>query len=114
MEMLRDYSTLIDDIKNSMSKLDKYKTKEENEFWLKEIEKDGKEMLEALFFSLITNGDYFFGNFAIQMDRKIDCLFHAPAGVAYDGYRFILKVNPLMFVGLNWDIKEQTAVLIHE
>jgi predicted metal-dependent peptidase len=79
---------------------------------LKQIEKDFETLIELLLFSLISDRDNFFAFVIIQMERKIDITFSAPAAVCFKKTYFQLILNP--FIMLNFNISEMKAVLIHE
>lgn len=109
---LRSYDELNNEIMDNVIKLDRTKSKSENAQYLNMIKKDGNELLEVLIFKLIMVGDFFFGNFAIQLERKIDPLLPAPAAVSFRNNRYYILINPLMFC--KFTIKEQMAILVHE
>ena len=90
---------------------------------LKIIAEQSKTLNELLIFSLIKERDNFFGNIAIQLNRRINFKLKAPAAVSFKGVYFDLEINPLMLFGpladkdgnvKTFTLEEIKAIYIHE
>ncbi len=71
-----------------------------------------KRMNELIIFSLIKENDNFFGNIIIQLNRRIEFNYPAPAAVAYKNMYFDLIVNPLLC--FQYDLDAIKAIYVHE
>ena len=74
--------------------------------------------LSELISFMLLKKESFYGNVLIQLNKKIDCTFSAPAGVNMQYNGFTLKLNPIKLVTLAEDIskniKHMIAIYIHE
>ena len=79
---------------------------------LKMIERKSEELNELLIFSLITERDSFFGNVAIQLNRRVDYHLKAPAAVVFKGTYFDLCINPILL--WHYTLDQIKSIYIHE
>lgn len=80
---------------------------------LAKLDEDFMELIELLMFSLITDKDNFFGNIAIQMNRKIDYSLGAAGAVSFRGTYFDLIFNPFLLLSKK-NLNEIKATVTHE
>lgn len=79
---------------------------------LKQFDKDFMELMELLMFSLLRDKDNYFGNFLVQLNRRVDYRLPACAAVSFKVTYFDLLVNP--FLMLRWNLTVMKEILIHE
>lgn len=70
------------------------------------------KIMEKLIVNMILNSDEFYGNFIVQLEKRIDFMLKAPAAVCFENDVFYLIVNPVLFA--KYDKKQMTAIMKHE
>lgn len=79
---------------------------------LKAVAQKSLVMNELVIFALMRETDNFFGNVAVQFNRRIDFGLKAAAAVAYKGLHFDFIVNPALL--FKHSLPEIKAIFIHE